>query len=103
VGEWLGSCTRGQTLQLGLVIARVLTTLLVQNMDKITLGIAQSPQGDALCVEGKVIGGETISIWGKGVNTVAKGGIIKRSASIGTLDGYRAIGSRVQAIRSQSL
>jgi hypothetical protein len=34
---------------------------------------------------------------------VAEVGIIKRSALIGTLDRYKVIGSRVQAIRSKSL
>jgi len=41
--------------------ARVLIIPLMQNMDKNTLGTAQSHQGDALCAEEKIIGGETAS------------------------------------------
>jgi hypothetical protein len=41
-------------------------------MDKNTLWTPHFPHGDALCAVKKVIGGETASIWGKGVITVAK-------------------------------
>jgi len=71
-------------------------------MDKNTLGTAQFPQGDALCIGEKVIGGGITSIWGKGIITVVEEVIIRRTAPTGALDKYRAIGSRVKATNSQS-
>jgi hypothetical protein len=62
-------------------------------MDKNPLGIAQFPPGDALCVEEKVIGGGTASIWVKGVITMVEEVITNGTALKGTLDRYRAIGS----------
>jgi len=67
-----------------------------------TLGTGQFPQANALCVEEKVIGGETSNILGKGVITMAEEVIIRRTTPTGILDKYRAIGSRVRAINSQS-
>jgi hypothetical protein len=55
-----------------------------------------------LFVEEKVIGGETASIWGKGVITMVGEVIIRRTAPIGTPDRYRATTNRVRGINSQS-
>ena len=71
-------------------------------MDKNTLGTAQFPPGDALCAEERVIGGGTASIWVKGVITVVEEVITRGTASKGTLDRYRAIGSLVRATNCQS-
>jgi len=96
----LDSRTRGQTRQLGPMTVRVLIIPLVQNMDKNTLGTAQSHQGDALCAEEKIIGGETTSTLGKGIITMVEEVIIRRTILTGTLDRYKALGNRVKATSS---
>jgi hypothetical protein len=65
--------------------------------------IIQFHQSNALCAEGKDIGGKTNNIYGKGVITMVEEVIIRKSAITGMLGRYKTIGSRVKAINSQSL
>ena len=82
--------------------ARVLTILFVLSVDKNTLGTAQFPPGDVLCVEERVIGGGTASILVKGVISMVEEVITRGTAPKGTPDKYRAIDSPVRATSSQS-
>ena len=70
----------GLLLWRGLIIRKTLSTLLVHNVNKDTLGIAWFLLADAIYVEEKVIGGEPANTWEEDVIIVVSRVTLKENA-----------------------